>query len=67
MRPTDREIATMLRNMAWAMVATGPTWTPEKKRECADAMSAMATAIVGPVDMMAGAAEYYRPGVYNGD
>lgn len=67
MRPTDKQIATMFRNMAWAMVATGPTWTPEKKSECADAMLAMATAIAGPVDMMAGAAEHYRPGVYNGD
>lgn len=69
MRPTDTEIAALLLRASWQVQGVGYQAVGAEREQMVAEMRAMAEAIAPrpAVDSMAGAAEYYRPGVYNGD
>jgi hypothetical protein len=68
MRPTDNAIAALLLRASWQVQGVGFQLSADERERMANEMRELATALTPkPSDMMAGAAEYYRPGVYNGD
>jgi hypothetical protein len=68
MRPTDEEIVAMLYRASWVVQGVGAPLTPEERKELAWDMRGLAGQFsVKQSPIMSGAAEYYRPGVYNGD
>ena len=69
MRPTDTEIAALLLRASWQVQGVGHQLVGAERDAMVADMRAMAEAVAPrkPVDYMADAAEYYRPGVYNGD
>lgn len=68
MRPDDYKIAAMLLRASWQLQGVGHQFSPSEREEMAGLMREMAHALLpARSDMMAGAEEYYRPGVYNGD
>jgi hypothetical protein len=69
MRPTDTELFAVLYRASWAVLATNASWTMEDRKEIAEQLQTMAKAIrpLPETTATTGAAEHYRPGVYNGD
>ena len=68
MRPDDFAIAMLLFQASWQVRGVGHQFSPVEREQLANAMRDMAQTLLPPQsDSMAGAAEHYRPGVYNGD
>jgi hypothetical protein len=68
LRPDDYKIAAMLLRASWQLQGVGHQFSKLEREEMAGLMREMAHALLPKeTDSMAGAAEYYRPGVYNGD
>jgi hypothetical protein len=68
MRPDDFKIAALLLQASWQLQGVGHQFSQPEREEMAGLMREMAHALLPKQsDPMAGAAEYYRPGVYNGD
>ena len=68
MRPDDYAIAALLLRASWQVQGVGHQFSKMEREEMAGMMRDMAQALLPPKsDSMAGAAEHYRPGVYNGD
>jgi hypothetical protein len=68
MRPTDNVIAALLLRASWQVQGVGFQLSADERERMAMEMRELATALTPkPSDLMAGAEQYYRPGVYNGD
>ena len=68
MRPTDAEISALLLRASWQVQGVGHQLSADERTAMAKQMREMGLMLVpARVDAMDGAAEYYRPGVYNGD
>jgi len=68
MRPSDNVIAALLLRASWQVQGVGFQLSADEREQMAHRMRELAHDLLPPrSDMMAGAEEYYRPGVNNGD
>jgi hypothetical protein len=68
MRPTDAEIVALLYRASWQVQGVGYQLSADERTAMAKQMREMGLVLVpARVDAMDGAAEFYRPGTYNGD
>jgi hypothetical protein len=67
MRPTDAAIATLLWRASWQVEGVGHQLSAAERTAIAQRMREFSDLLLPARSNDMAAAEYYRPGVYNGD